>query len=316
MIIKVPYRINWAGAYLDCINEPVITSVIDKYITAESRSFFSKYIIVYSKEFDLTYKAEFCPVIKEHTYNSWTDYINGCIAVFARNNIKLTQGCQIDITNDLPSGLGVSSSAAFIISIIKTICYWNKLDLSDNLIAKFGYWVEHNYLQIPCGRMDFKAVLHEPGIWKIDTSTCDLGADIKLDDKHYSGLLIYNEQHNHSVDGKFLDNVTRIKEAKQNTLASQFIHFEESIVDCTSWWASEKGLDENYMGACLTQSMLNLKVNIFNEEYHINKIDGVYGEKLVGSGLKGAKFLLIDPKYKEDIIAKYNTEYKVESVEI
>ena len=311
MIIKVPYRINWAGAYLDCINEPVITSVIDKYITAESIGFSGEYIIVYSKELDLTYKAEFCPAIKKHTYNSWTDYVNGCIAVFARNNIKLTHGCQIEVSNDLPSGLGVSSSAAFIISIIKTICYWNNLELSDNLIAKFGYWVEHNYLQIPCGRMDFKAVLHEPGIWKIDTSTCDLGADIKLDDKHYSGLLVYNEQHNHSANEKFLNNVIKIKEAKPNTLASQFIHFEESIIDCTSWWASKKGLDESYMGACLTQSMLNLKVNVFEEQYQVCKIEGVYGEKLVGSGLKGARFLLINKDYKEKIIVELSKDYAV-----
>jgi len=298
MQIKVPYRINWAGAYLDCINEPVLTSTIDKYIIAESNKREDKKLSITSKEFSY-YEVNLQPQSKR-SY-TWTDYVDGCINVFARNNLKLNTGCDITISNDLPSGLGVSSSAAFIISILKTICYWNNLELSDNLIVKFGYWVEHNYLQIPCGRMDFKAILHEPGIWKIDTSTCDLGADIKLDDKHYSGLLIYNEQHNHSADRKFLDNVTRIKEAKPNTLISQFIHFEECIVDCASWWANEDGLTETYMGACLTQSMLNLKVNIFEEEYHICEIDGVYGEKLVGSGLKGAKFLLINSDYEDQI---------------
>jgi hypothetical protein len=36
--------------------------------------------------------------------------------------------------------------------------------MSTDLIAHLGYWVEHDYLNIPCGRMDFKAVLHKPGI--------------------------------------------------------------------------------------------------------------------------------------------------------
>ena len=310
MVIKVPYRINWAGAYLDCIEAPVITSTLDKYITAKSSKRKDKRLSIKSKEFSsFIYETDLQPSLTKN--NNWTDYVNGCITVFTRHNFKLTTGCDIVISNDLPSGLGVSSSAAFIISIIKTLCYWNNLELSDNLIAKFGYWVEHHYLQIPCGRMDFKAVLHKPGIWLIDTSTDSLDADRQLDNKHYSGLLIYNEQHNHSADDRFLNLVAKIKAAGQNTIEGQFIHFEECIIDSINWRASEKGLDESWMGMCLNQSMLNLKVNLLDEKFEWADVSGLYGDKLVGSGLKGARFLLIDPAKKEEIKKVFSKEYIV-----
>lgn len=314
MIIKVPYRINWAGAYLDCIEKPVVTSVINKYIKVKSKSRDDNKVSVFSNEFNTIYETDLCPNLNRRF--SWTDYIDGCIAVFVRNNIFIKQGCSMLIDNDLSSGLGVSSSAAFIVAVLKTICYWNNLDLSDSLIAKFGYWVEHDYLQIPCGRMDFKAVLHEHGIWKIDTSTDDLAADSRLDDKHYEGLLIYNEQHNHSADSRFMNIVSRIKNAEANTLLGQFIHFEECIVDSIAWRANEKGLNESWLGMFLNYSMINLKRNLFDEKFELNNLEGVYGDKLVGSGLKGAHFLLINKEYKEELMKELSKDYNIVEVEI
>ena len=40
MEFKIPYRINIAGAYLDCIEEPVVTATIDKYLTFQFKERF------------------------------------------------------------------------------------------------------------------------------------------------------------------------------------------------------------------------------------------------------------------------------------
>lgn len=312
MEIKIPYRINWAGAYLDCIEEPVITSVIDKYITVNSVASLKPIIEITSKEFNETYIANLepiCPLYK-NTWK-WTDYVDACIAVFAMNDIKLSKGFKATVDNDLPCGIGVSSSAAFIIALLKTISYHNKLDLDDSVIASFGYWVEHDALLIPSGRMDFKAVLHNKGIWKINTDTSDLSSDKCLDTELYNGLLIYKETHNNSSDLKFLENAVKIRNTKLNLdinpRTTRYINWEETIVTSIWWRAGENNLSNMFLGSALVQSNANLKLwlGLENQSATIDfNWEGVYGAKIVGSGLRGAYFILIDLEKQEEIIKK------------
>ena len=314
MIIKVPYRINWAGAYLDCIDEPVITSVIDKYITVDIEDLQKDYMVIYSAEVNESYGVQLTPKIKESKVNSWIDYVDGCVAVFARNDIKLKQGCQLYVYNDLPSGIGVSSSAAFIIAIIKAICIVNKIELDDSVIAGFGYWVEHDYLGIPCGRMDFKAVLHEPGLWKINTGTCDLAQDKLISKENYCGLLIYNDVHNHATDSKFTDNVAKIRGTKfnytYNKAVAEYISREESIVNCINYLDDK--VDKHLLASYLDSSDTNIKRWLDLPDYYL-EYDGILGSKVVGSGLRGAHFLLIDPEKEADIRRALSDKYKIES---
>ena len=139
----------------------------------------------------------------------------------------------------------------------------------------------------------------------MDTSSNSLGLDKKISDNHFVGLLLYKEQHEHLTDGKFLDNVARIKNTKYHfnydSRASEYINFEGNIVSCISYQAQQDNLTEDSLGMFLNQSSLNLKVNLLGQEYQLSNIEGVYGEKLVGSGLKGARFLLINPGYEESI---------------
>ena len=312
MEFKIPYRINIAGAYLDCIEEPVVTATIDKYLTFQFKERFDDEVWVYSEEFGKSYKTDISP--KANNQKDWTRYVDGCITVFTRNNMRLFKGCDIVVKNDLPSGIGISSSAAFIIGIINCLSYANKFWLSTDTIASFGYWVEHDYLNIPCGRMDFKAVSHAPGLWKIDTANISLEKDYLLDNKHYTGLLLYKEQHEHLTDEKFINIVRDIKDAKynfRNNISMQYINFEKSIVDGIVWEAQNDKLNEGYLGSFLYSSYVNIKANILNEYPHIDKPEGVYGSKLVGSGLKGASFVLINPDFKDELIKYYEKEYNV-----
>ena len=317
MEFKIPYRINIAGAYLDCIEEPVITATIDKYLTFSCNKRDDDVIIVDSKEFPGLCITDLMPHV--HLQKHWAEYVNGCVAAFTRNNFKLKFGCDIIVENDLPSGIGISSSAAFIVGIVKCIAYANDLDLSADLVAGMGYWVEHDYLNIPCGRMDFKAVLHEPGLWKVETVNNLLSDDYLVDTKHYIGLLLYKEQHEHITDEKFVNIVRDIKDAKYNfkeNLLSQYINFEKNIVDCLVWRAQDNKLTDTWLGMFINNSCINMTRNLFDQQFVFNKTEGVYGDKLVGSGLKGAHFLLINPAHKEEIIKHYEKDYNVVEVYI
>ena len=322
MIIKVPYRLNWAGAYLDCIDEPVITSIINKYITAETDELpgcnTDDYVWVYSEEMGEAFQTPICPQIRRALTTNWKDYVNGCIAAFSRNNFTLTKGCYIKISNDLPSGIGISSSAAFIVAILKVISEVNNLNLSDSLIAELGYWVEHDYLGIPCGRMDFKAVLHEPGIWKINTDTCDLSQDKLVSKDSYSGILVYRKQHNNANNVKFMYNVARIRGTKFNfnydKHTAEYISCEESVVNCINY-LDYSNIDKSLLACFLDNSDANIRRWLDLPRYHFEYM-GVWGSKLLGSGINGAYFLLVDPDKQNELLQTLAVDYTVESIEI
>ena len=133
--------------------------------------------------------------------------------------------------------------------------------------------------------MDFKAVLHGPGLWKVETANNLLSDDFLIDTKHYTGLLIYKEQHEHMTDEKFINIVREIKDAKYNfkeNLFSQYISFEKNIVDCIVWKAQEDKLNESWLGMFMTNTYVNIMANIFDERERLHEIvnrpEGVYGD--------------------------------------
>lgn len=317
MTIKIPYRINLAGAYLDCIDEQVVTSTIDKYLTFTFEKRDDEIIVVDSKEFPGLCITNLRPHGCEHSH--WADYVNGC--VFVLNDFNLTHGCNITVENDLPSGIGLSSSAAFIIGIIKCITYVNNLNLSDDLLANLGYSVEHDYLNIPCGRMDFKAVLHEPGLWKLDTRNSSLLSDNLLSIRHFTGLVLYKDQHEHLTDKRFTNIVMEIRDAKYNfkeNLFSQYINFEKAIVACIAYDTKNEMYHVDYLGASLTQTYLNMVRNLFDKPCEYDKmIEGVYGYKLLGSGLTDSYFILINTDYEKELTNKFTEDgYTVVTVNL
>ena len=155
--------------------------------------------------------------------------------------------------------------------------------------------------------MDFKAVLHEPGIWKIDTSSFCLNKDVLLQKSKYVGLILYKKQHEHLTDEKFN---SLVKEIESN-LRYSYIDFEKNIIEGIIYEAQTNKLNANYLGMFINQTYLNMNVNLFDQKCELNKTEGVYGDKLLGSGLKGAHFLLVDKNKIKNLIKKYNKDYTI-----
>ena len=66
------------------------------------------------------------------------------------------------------------------------------------------------------------------------------------------------ERHEHLIDIEFMENVSKIKNAKYmfklNSLVSQFINFEETVVDCISYHAQKGDLNESLLGMFLNHT--------------------------------------------------------------
>jgi galactokinase len=92
----------------------------------------------------------------------WTDYVVGCVRVFAKET-KLP-ALEIEIKSDVPIGSGISSSAALCVAVVRALKGLTGIALSDEQIALMAHEAEHDYVGVPCGKMDqFVASLGRPG---------------------------------------------------------------------------------------------------------------------------------------------------------
>lgn len=92
----------------------------------------------------------------------WTDYILGVLRV-ASARVPLP-GLKISVSSDVPIGCGISSSAALCVAVARAVKGLTGATWSDVDIALIAYEAEHDYVGVPCGKMDqFASSVGRPG---------------------------------------------------------------------------------------------------------------------------------------------------------
>lgn len=297
---KIPYRINWCGSYTDCLGKPAITSPIDKYMYFIFAPNNTDTIRVYSDEFEDSFEQPLKPEL--FRYGTWVDYVTAALQSLTEV-YNLNRGVRIHVQADLPSGLGLGSSAMLITGIIRTVAAVNELPLTDNELVDLAYKAEHDFLLIPCGLMDFKAIQHTDSTWIIDNATSKLGYDMRITGKQFNIMIAYDKhaQHQH-LNNKDFDNAA----ALDSDAASRYLEFERTFVNDMTKIMNNR-YDEDIQLALLGTYMLLCNKNLSEfldggTPYYFNNVQGVYGYKALGSGLKGSLFLLVNPDHQNYII--------------
>jgi len=89
--------------------------------------------------------------------SSWTRYVAGAVGVLieqAHLDAGDLPGLDNNIEADLPSGAGLSSSAALECATLAAVATTLGLDVDPTAIAATGRRVEHEFVGVPCGPMD------------------------------------------------------------------------------------------------------------------------------------------------------------------
>ena len=326
--IKIPYRLNWCSAYLDCIQEKVITSVIDKYMTFTYAPNRSEKVAIYSVELDALYTTSLREYITRQ-YN-WRDYINGCIAELAQRGYKIKVGVNIYVDNDLPSGMGLASSACFLIGILKVLLEVNGFKYNSNdeynsyddgLLVGAAYSVEHDFLRIPCGLMDFKAVLHTTGIWLIDTSVAFLEVDELVTDRRFTIVLLKNNNtytHTHLNNLTFKTNVAQLQAylTYKDKLENPRIKYMFPVIHyCETQRQEIKNLIELFKNwdrakypSIICDVILNTSNEALNQFLGSDRFTDIQGVQALGSGIGGYGFKVLDRENAQPI-GNYSITY-------
>lgn len=93
---------------------------------------------------------------------AWTDYVMGAVMTVAEK-IDMP-ALSIHIESEVPFGSGISSSAALCVSVIRALKGLTGLKLTDEEIALMAHVAEHDFVGVPCGKMDqFASSVGRPG---------------------------------------------------------------------------------------------------------------------------------------------------------
>lgn len=109
--------------------------------------------------------------INDPPKHHWTDYVVGCVKVVsAKTGIP---ALEVKIESDVPLGCGISSSAALCVGTTRALRGFTKSAWDDEAVALMAYEAEHDYVGVPCGKMDqFASSIGRPGqALLLDTKT-------------------------------------------------------------------------------------------------------------------------------------------------
>jgi galactokinase len=92
----------------------------------------------------------------------WTDYVVGSVRAVAQKSIL--PALELRVASDIPIGCGISSSAALCVATVRSLNGLMQLGLEDAQIALLAHRAEHDYVGVPCGKMDqFASAVGRPG---------------------------------------------------------------------------------------------------------------------------------------------------------
>ncbi|MDE2110159.1 MAG: galactokinase [Alphaproteobacteria bacterium] len=109
--------------------------------------------------------------LSDEPRHHWTDYVVGSARVMSRK-VRLP-ALELKIKSNVPIGSGISSSAALCVATVRALKALTAVDVDDKQIALMAHEAEHDYVGVPCGKMDqFVASLGRHGqALLLDTKT-------------------------------------------------------------------------------------------------------------------------------------------------
>lgn len=157
VVVSAPGRVNLIGEHLDYNGGPVLPVALDRR-TVVAASHAPAWRAASALDGVVHPVDPSAPVAGE-----WTAYLVGVIRVAARMGVTL-KGAEVAVASSVPSGAGLSSSAALTVSLGRALAALAGVKLEPERLIDIAYHAEHDEVGVACGRMDQTiSVLARPG---------------------------------------------------------------------------------------------------------------------------------------------------------
>jgi galactokinase len=151
ILVRSPGRINLIGEHTDYNEGFVLPAAIDKaaYIAMTPRTDEEIHL------FAIDLQAYFKTTISEIQISnlSWPNYILGVVEEFKKSGAPL-KGFDAALTSDIPSGAGLSSSAAVECATAMALNEYLKTSFERFTLVSMAQKAEHEFAGVQCGIMD------------------------------------------------------------------------------------------------------------------------------------------------------------------
>ncbi len=151
LVVRAPGRINLIGEHTDYNDGFVLPAAIDKAIYFAIAPRTDAVCNVFSFDFKETFSFDLDNLIAQPRH--WANYLMGVVDEVkkAGNDIK---GFDLVFGGDIPTGAGVSSSAAVETGLAFCLNELFALNLPTMNMVKIGKAAENNFVGVNCGIMD------------------------------------------------------------------------------------------------------------------------------------------------------------------
>ena len=327
---SAPGRVNLMGAHLDYNGGPVLPLAIDRRVWVLGRPVPGTRLCVHS----LTQPSEVELELDElptRPLGGWGDYAVGVARALRQRGARLG-GMQLLVGGDLPSGAGLSSSAALCLALCLALEDAWDLSLGPRERVDVALEAERGFVGVSCGILDpFAISLAQEGaaIW-LDTRRV-LHEYVPLDLRAVRLALVDSGTRRRLSDGHYN---TRVEECHRALTGLRSAGVEaECLADVTPTQLSEHGReldplarrrarhvvaevertrdaraallcgDLARVGELLTATHDSLREHFevsspVLDELVARAVDvpGVYGGRVVGAGFGGCVAFLLDPR--------------------
>lgn len=277
---------------------------------------------------------------------SWVNYPLGVIAQFVKRGVTITQGYDVLIWGNVPTGAGLSSSAALeVVTALALNDQWNT-GYNRTELALIGQKAEHEFALVNCGIMDqfVSANGKKDHAVHLNCDTLDFElVPVKLEDVK---IVISNTHSPHKLDsGAYNQRVAECKKAVEqlNTVRplkylaelteADFLAIEHAITDPIAHKRARHVVGEVQRTSDAVKALkageltrfgqlMNASHVSLRDDYEVTgpeldcmaeeawKIEGVIGSRMTGGGFGGCTVSLVKEEAIEHFIATVGKNYE------
>lgn len=156
IVVRAPGRINLIGEHTDYNEGFVMPAAIDKAIWFAVSLRADQAIHLHALDFQESWTSHLSHLTVSG--KGWPDYLLGPFSELLKDGHVL-QGANVVFGGDIPTGAGLSSSAAVESGMLFAINELHHLGLSRPILARLAQRAENNFVGMKCGIMDMFASL-------------------------------------------------------------------------------------------------------------------------------------------------------------
>ncbi len=349
-IYRAPGRVNLIGEHTDYNLGYVFPIALEMACYVAIAPADHGQIRLYSRDLGREFVVPISALSSAVPQHNWSDYAVGVALELKKAGVEIG-ACDLLIASEVPSGSGLSSSAALEISSALALLSGRPFEKVE--LAKLGQRAEGQFVGMPCGIMDQYASVfgHAHSALQIDCRSLTHELVALPDDvsiiavnsmvKHELGTSAYRERVAECAEAvealqaidsnvkslrdvslSFFERVQDSVPLVPRKRARHIISDTQRVVDLA---AAALKHDLREMGRLFVASHRSMQYDyeITCEEIDFLvdttiKLDGVYGARMTGGGFGGCTVNLLRPNavadFKEKLTAAYQERYKLTPV--